>query len=70
MRLDAVVCRHLPEHSRARVQEWIHAGRVLVDGQTTKPSFLVKGGETIQVDPAPQTPLKAEAEDIPLNDFV
>jgi len=67
-RLDALLSRTFPEHSRSRIQEWIRAERVLVNGRpVTKPSLLVKGGEQIEMEPAVPTPLKASPEDIPLH---
>src|SRR6266567_1784580 len=42
-------------------------GRVLVNGAASKASYVVHGGENIQVDPAELPPLKAIAEDIPLD---
>lgn len=66
-RLDAALSRHFPEHSRARLQEWIRASRVLVNGIAAKSSHTLKGGEVVRTDPAPAAPLRAEAEDIALN---
>ena len=65
-RLDHLLHQRLPEFSRSRIQEWIKAGRVLVDGCAARPSHAVRGGETIDVEPAAPQPLRAEAEDIPL----
>ena len=65
-RLDHLLHQRLPEFSRSRIQEWIKAGRVLVDGRAARPSQAVRGGETIDVEPAAPPPLRAEAEDIPL----
>src|SRR5258708_35159400 len=42
-------------------------GRVLVNGAAAKASHGGYGGEDIQVDPAELPPLKAVAEDIPLD---
>jgi 23S rRNA pseudouridine1911/1915/1917 synthase len=66
-RLDQFLQDQLPAYSRARLQEWIRSGRVRVDGAERKPSFELKGGESIEVEPAELRPLRAEAEDIPLN---
>lgn len=66
-RLDHFLQEQLPQYSRSRLQEWIKSGRVLVDGQARKSSFDLRGGETIDVEPADLTPLKAEAEEIPLD---
>jgi 23S rRNA pseudouridine1911/1915/1917 synthase len=57
----------LPQYSRARLQEWIEQGRVLVNGSPEKRSFLLKGVERIDVEPAELAPLRATAEDIPLD---
>lgn len=66
-RLDTALSRQFPEHSRARLQEWIRAGRVLVNGAAAKASLTLRGGEQVQTEPAAPTPLKAEAEDIALS---
>ena len=65
-RLDVFLSERYPETSRARVQQWIRDGRVLVDQIEARASLRLRGDETIDVDPAPATPLKAFAEDIPL----
>ena len=39
---------------------------MLVDGQPAKSSHLVRGTETILVEPGPLPPIRATAEDIPL----
>ena len=65
-RLDHYLQTALPEFSRSRLQEWIKAGRVLVDGAAAKPSHELKGGERIEVSPAAPPPLKATPEDLPV----
>jgi 23S rRNA pseudouridine1911/1915/1917 synthase len=65
-RLDHLLHQRLPEFSRSRIQEWIKGGRVQVDGRAARSSHAVRGGETIDVEPAAAPPLRAEAEDIPL----
>ena len=66
-RLDHFLRERLPEHSRSRLQEWIEAGRVRVNGATQKRSYLVKGSERIDVEPAAPPPLHATPEDLPLD---
>ena len=66
-RLDQFLQSKLTDFSRARLQEWIKAGRVLVNGTPAKPSLTLKGGEALEVEPAQLTPLKASAEEIPLD---
>jgi 23S rRNA pseudouridine1911/1915/1917 synthase len=65
-RLDQWLHQQLPEHSRSRIQEWIKAGRVLVNGATARASQTLRGGEAVSVEPAQAPPLHATAEDIPL----
>ena len=65
-RLDHWLHQQLPEHSRSRIQEWIKAGRVLVNGAAARASHTLKGGERVEVEPAEAPPLVAVAEDIPL----
>ncbi len=66
-RLDHFLQERLPGYSRSRVQDWIRAGRVRVDGRAVeKSSALLRGGERVDVEPALLTPLRAFAEDIPI----
>lgn len=66
-RLDRYLAAAIPDTSRARVQEWIEAGRVLVNSSTSRASLKLRGGESIEVDPAPPPPLNAQPEDLPLD---
>lgn len=52
-RLDKVVSKLLPQYSRSRLQQWIEAGHVTVDGQAAKGKMTVFGDETIIVLPQP-----------------
>ena len=65
-RLDQFLHNSLPTYSRARLQDWIRAERVLLDEIPAKPSHILHGGERIHLTPAPLAPLNATAEDIPL----
>lgn len=65
-RLDAFLHEQLPEFSRSRLQSWIKEGRVVLDDQESRASYLLRGLETIAVAPADLPPLKAEAEELPL----
>jgi 23S rRNA pseudouridine1911/1915/1917 synthase len=54
--------------SRARVQQLISEEKVLVNDAAAKPSLKLRGGETVKVlGEAERAPLKAIAEDIPLD---
>jgi 23S rRNA pseudouridine1911/1915/1917 synthase len=65
-RLDAFLHARLPEYSRSRLQQWIREGRVQVQEAPAKPSYLMRGGERVVVEPGVMPPLRAEPEDIPL----
>ena len=67
-RLDQFLASHLPDVSRARVQELIVQEKVLVDGAPAKSSLKLRGTETISIlGRAERPPLKAMPEDIPLD---
>jgi len=65
-RLDMFLHEALPEFSRSRLQAWIKSEQILVDGQTTRASYVLRGGERISVTLAELPPLKAEPEDLPV----
>jgi 23S rRNA pseudouridine1911/1915/1917 synthase len=48
-RLDQVLARRLPAFSRARIQDWIDAGMVRLDGSIPKRRTKLAGGERIHV---------------------
>jgi 23S rRNA pseudouridine1911/1915/1917 synthase len=67
-RLDQFLAARLDSISRARVQEMIAEGKVLVNDAPAKASLKLRGGERISVlGEAQRAPLKALAEDIPLD---
>jgi 23S rRNA pseudouridine1911/1915/1917 synthase len=65
-RLDAFLAERLVEFSRSRLQSWIKQDRVQVDGAAARSSHLLRGGESIAVEPAAPPPLKAAPENLPL----
>jgi 23S rRNA pseudouridine1911/1915/1917 synthase len=65
-RLDQALATRLPQFSRALVQAWIKAGRVLVNGRAARPSQAVRAGDALEVEPAAPAPLRAVPEQIPL----
>ena len=50
-RLDKFLGGALPDYSRNRLQAWVEAGGVTVDGKITKVRHLLRGGESIKVFP-------------------
>jgi len=66
-RLDQGLAELLPDYSRARLQKWIKAGKVTVDGKVLRPKDTLSGGEQVivKVELAPK--IEWKAEDIPLD---
>jgi 23S rRNA pseudouridine1911/1915/1917 synthase len=65
-RLDQALAELFPEHSRSRLQQWIAAGAVRVDGASALARHKLRGGESVELDAVAPTPLADAAEDIPL----
>jgi len=66
-RLDQFLAAQL-EISRARVKELIHAEKILLNDAPAKASLKLRGGEIITIlGPAARPPLRAVAEEIPLD---
>jgi 23S rRNA pseudouridine1911/1915/1917 synthase len=67
-RLDQFLTTRLESVSRARIQELIAEGKVLVNDAAAKASLKLRGGEQIIVlGEATRPPLRAIAEEIPLD---
>ena len=68
LRLDQALAVLYPAHSRNRLQGWIKAGIVLLDGRSTDPKHKVWGGERLTVaGPPDDRSTRDGPEDIPLN---
>lgn len=67
LRLDQTLARLFPSHSRSRLQSWLKAGLVTLDGGARDAKHKVWGGEALQVCP-PMTSSETASlpEDIPL----
>jgi len=55
LRLDQALARLFHQYSRNRLQEWLRAGHILVDGKSAATRMAVSGGEKIVLSP-PQLP--------------
>lgn len=68
-RLDVALAQMVPEHSRARLTEWIKSGLVWVDDDNTswKPKDKVTGGESVIVEGIASEVISFEPENIPLH---
>src|SRR6185437_8628292 len=49
LRLDQALARALPQYSRARLQGWIEADAVQVDGRRPRSKDKVLGGERVEI---------------------
>src|SRR5262245_43261412 len=66
LRLDRWVAEQCPDLSRARVQELIEAGLVLVNDRRSKAAYKLRGGDRVFVEAQERPPLRARPESIPL----
>jgi len=65
-RLDQALAELMPEHSRSRLQQWIAAGAVRVDGAAAVARHKLRGGESVEVDALSRPPLDDAPEAIAL----
>lgn len=67
-RLDQALAALLPAYSRTRIQNWIRARKVRVDGAFASTKTRVNGGEAVQVEIEPDLGATPDApQDIPLD---
>lgn len=66
IRIDAYLADYMQDFSRSKIQSEIKKGSVLVNSKTVKPSYSVKEGDEIVFE-IPETTIKIEPENIPLN---
>lgn len=67
VRLDQAMAQLMPEHSRSRIQDWIKAGALLVNGQQRKPRDKVMVGDQISLNVTVEAVADWQAEQIDLN---
>jgi len=66
-RLDSFLARRFPDLSRSKCQQMVRDGAVKVDGVVvTKPGFVLRGGERIEVEVPEPEPPSLQPERIPL----
>src|SRR6266850_6034716 len=51
LRLDQALARLFHQYSRSRLQDWLRAGHILVDGRNAATRMAVSGGEKIVLTP-------------------
>ena len=67
LRLDQALARLLPQYSRSRLQGWIDAGSVKVDGRQLRGRDKVVGGEKVLIEARVEPDRQVTAEEIPLD---
>ncbi len=68
LRLDKSLAKLFPQYSRAKIQSWINAQQVSVNGSYQTPRYSVSGGEEIILAPTHEDQnIQHQAENIPLN---
>jgi 23S rRNA pseudouridine1911/1915/1917 synthase len=66
LRFDQALAKALPQYSRARLQDWIEAGEVQVDGRRLRGKDRVLGGERVRIRAQLQASRAVEPEALPL----
>ena len=66
-RLDLFLRGRCPELSRSRIQTLIKSGEIRVNGELTRPAYLVQPGDEIAVELPPPEPATARPEPLPLS---
>ena len=67
LRLDQALARLLPQYSRQRLQGWIEAGAVLVNGTVPRSKDKVLGGEKVRVEAQIEAETAVAAESLPVD---
>jgi len=66
LRLDQALARLFPDYSRSRLQGWIRAGRVRVDGAVLKPRDKVFAGQKVELAAVLDAQSSCRPQSIPL----
>ena len=66
-RLDQVLAKLFPEHSRERLKGWVLSGKCLIDGEQWRPKDKVSGGEQVELEAQVMNVTDWEPESIPLD---
>ena len=66
LRLDQALARALPQYSRARLQGWIEAGAIQVNGRRLRAKDKVVGGERVEIEARLEVDVQVAPEAMPL----
>ena len=67
MRMDQALAKALPQYSRARLQGWIEAGAVEIDGRRPKGRDKVLGGERVRIQARLEASDRVAPEKLPVD---
>ena len=66
LRLDQALARMFPQYSRNRLQVWLAAGHIRLDGARGEARQAVRGGERVDLAPPPAPDATPRAQRMPL----
>ncbi len=66
MRLDLALARMFPQYSRNRLQVWLAAGHIRVEGARAEARLAVRGGERVELAPPAAPDAAPRAQRMPL----
>jgi len=66
-RLDQALAELFSAYSRARLQQWIKQGSVLLDGRPAPAKYRVVGGEQVEIEAQLQVETAAQPQSLPLD---
>ena len=66
-RLDRALASMFPEYSRSRLKSWLLQGFITVDEQAMRPRDAVVGGESVLLQPQPETSVTSAPEALELD---
>lgn len=66
LRVDQALARTLPQYSRARLQSWIEAGAVRIDGRVPRAKDRVLGGEQVHIEARLPADDRVEPQELPV----
>ena len=63
-RLDKASAELFPEFSRTQIKKWILEGRIIVNGELSKPKEIVQENDEIEVNPLEEKKVSWAAQNI------
>ena len=67
MRIDAVLAEQFPDLSRSHFQKLIKDGKILINGESVKPSYKCSVDDSVTLFDIEPKPVEIVPEDIPLD---